>query len=896
MKTQALIMLLLLLICTAIFASENPNEAEEYERKTQELNERAARFKAETGFKGDITHNGALSHLGIYRGNFPDIPFAADADSSSFRNACNMILTKILPYTLARRSQLSMSRITNNFGIIHTDYIQMVSGYRVESGGLISISFDKGKSRFSISNGTVELPSNAISPIISYEEAVRIAKRYYIEKLGYTEDIEIKPATNSIAFVNLNNHYELCYVLGIPDPDPNSYKDFTIIIDATNGIIRDIWDLMSPLDCHVSGKIFPEATTDFTVPTTCSMVSVEVQNVSCYYYSDENGNCIIDNLVLNDISSRLRHRNTFFVTVHPSETTIKMADRITSNGNSSVLIEYDTDYANSANVFFHINKQLLGLNNLSVFTPNNMRITTGVYVAGFPNFGTYSPSANLIRIREDKSKYSHVIRHELSHAFIYNKLSGHWFRDGDYNEFYCAMDESFAHYLPCTVCDSPNAIMGLTSGQAQYENISSITSFMVKDFFWPIWTLDEEMYSFRYFDYALASAWWSLRNNRYFPNDAQNRNGVDTLLVAGLEEVRVETIDHSNDAYRYKPRYFYNILMSRVDDDSSPWPLNDKQSAIDEAYRTRGFHFTPKVISAGVSNPPEGKEKNNFRIGDPIYVEVTNCPQNTPLTIYIVEDQDYTDGMSIGALSILCSQIVTAAEIGADGKWSGVLCNSDTLGVGDYDILVDIGNNGVLHFAYLGANIRDGFDGLDGKGFTVYDDQIEVVLALDKSYSMIENMETLRDLTRSFISAMSAGDKVNIFAFNEGDPPIWTGGRQNIFPTPESVLYEITEDNHSTMVESVPLLIGRGATDLSVPFTYGRNRFGSLSDRNKGMVLLSDGLHTPSSDSLYPNDPELNNPHTMETVIDLINSDYCPALIKCYTMRFDSTPPDPLLH
>ncbi|HNQ44222.1 MAG TPA: hypothetical protein PKI59_07320, partial [Candidatus Cloacimonadota bacterium] len=140
MKTQALIMLLLLLICTAIFASENPNEAEEYERKTQELNERAARFKAETGFKGDITHNGALSHLGIYRGNFPDIPFAADADSSSFRNACNMILTKILPYTLARRSQLSMSRITNNFGIIHTDYIQMVSGYRVESGGLISIS------------------------------------------------------------------------------------------------------------------------------------------------------------------------------------------------------------------------------------------------------------------------------------------------------------------------------------------------------------------------------------------------------------------------------------------------------------------------------------------------------------------------------------------------------------------------------------------------------------------------------------------------------------------------------------------------------------------------------------------------------------------------------------
>jgi hypothetical protein len=47
---------------------------------------------------------------------------------------------------------------------------------------------------------------------------------------------------------------------------------------------------------------------------------------------------------------------------------------------------------------------------------------------------------------------------------------------------------------------------------------------------------------------------------------------------------------------------------------------------------------------------------------------------------------------------------------------------------GDYDILVDIGNNGVLHFAYIGANIRDGFDGLTGPGFRVYDDDITIVL------------------------------------------------------------------------------------------------------------------------------------------------------------------------
>jgi hypothetical protein len=65
---------------------------------------------------------------------------------------------------------------------------------------------------------------------------------------------------------------------------------------------------------------------------------------------------------------------------------------------------------------------------------------------------------------------------------------------------------------------------------------------------------------------------------------------------------------------------------------------------IDKAYSDRGLHFTPQAISAGISNPPDGKDKNMFRIGDPVHVKVTNCPQNTPLTVYIVEDQDYMMG------------------------------------------------------------------------------------------------------------------------------------------------------------------------------------------------------------------------------------------------------------
>jgi hypothetical protein len=145
------------------------------------------------------------------------------------------------------------------------------------------------------------------------------------------------------------------------------------------------------------------------------------------------------------------------------------------------------------------------------------------------------------------------------------------------------------------------------------------------------------------------------------------------------------------------------------------------QLIIDKAYSDRGLHFTPQVISAGVSNPPEVRDKNMFRIGDLVHVKVTNCPQNTPLTVYIVDDQDYTDGMDISALNAICQVSGTSDN---DGVWyssTPVMTASD---VGDYDFLVDIGNNGVLHLAYNGANIRDGFDGLDGPGFTVYNDRI----------------------------------------------------------------------------------------------------------------------------------------------------------------------------
>ena len=67
-----------------------------------------------------------------------------------------------------------------------------------------------------------------------------------------------------------------------------------------------------------------------------------------------------------------------------------------------------------------------------------------------------------------------------------------------------------------------------------------------------------------------------------------------------------------------------------------------------------------------------------------------------------------------------------------------------------------------------GANVHDGFDGLNGSGFAVFDDGIDVVLALDVSESMEGECADLQQLARSFISAMLPGDRLNIFLFNEG--------------------------------------------------------------------------------------------------------------------------------
>ncbi|HOV15956.1 MAG TPA: hypothetical protein PLF50_00400 [Candidatus Cloacimonadota bacterium] len=237
----SLAFIILLLFISCIYADDIPSEEAKRQAKERQMEQIASRFKAETGFSGEIGPNGALSNLGIWRGNFADIQFSANEDTTSFRQACNRIIDKLLPYTLATRSQLSMSRISNNLGRTETEYCQTVNGYRVENGGLILIAYDAGRYRFSISNGTVELPSQTITPILTYEDAVRI----YDDNVKDDETIknirERRPFLG-LRYCNIFNEWEgdtrteyrLCWTGGYTR---------TIYVDAQTGQVYKIVDM-----------------------------------------------------------------------------------------------------------------------------------------------------------------------------------------------------------------------------------------------------------------------------------------------------------------------------------------------------------------------------------------------------------------------------------------------------------------------------------------------------------------------------------------------------------------------------------------------------------------------------------------------------------------------------
>ncbi|MCK9333759.1 MAG: T9SS type A sorting domain-containing protein [Candidatus Cloacimonetes bacterium] len=286
-------------------------------------------------------------------------------------------------------------------------------------------------------------------------------------------------------------------------------------------------------------------------------------------------------------------------------------------------------------------------------------------------------------------------------------------------------------------------------------------------------SINEEGYSNYLSGLFLASAWWGLRGNSLFPDGNQGVSGVDNLLIAGLGIVKTGIVEGTNNAYRYKPRYFYNILMSSVGGGLTPFSLNPKQIAINKAYESRGFHFTPQVESFSEGN----RSRNVFSPGDQVHVKITKAPQNTAFTVYVIRHDDYTyvDGANTSTLtSCLADDFapITGNSTDASGDWNSLVWTLPTEAGnvdGGYDIIVDFGSpqapDNQIHYTYTAANVMDGIDGLTEPGFKVRPaNNIDLVLALDCSPSM-NNRSQLAKTAKQFIAQMLDGDRVGVFGF-----------------------------------------------------------------------------------------------------------------------------------
>jgi hypothetical protein len=231
MKTKAMITIMLLLICTAIFASEDASNAAEHARKTQELNQLAERFKAETGFEGYIGYNLQSMQFSTISGNFMDIEVTAPQDTLFMRSVFDQVVSKVMPYISARDGQLKSGKVVSNELGSGTIYWQKVNGYSIEGGGgTLRISYNLATQKLNVNNGTVDISSDPISINLSLEQAISLVQ----EKVF--DGAEVKPTNPRIAYVPIDNEngqaYYLCYVL--------TNQGYTVFVDVSEPIIRKV--------------------------------------------------------------------------------------------------------------------------------------------------------------------------------------------------------------------------------------------------------------------------------------------------------------------------------------------------------------------------------------------------------------------------------------------------------------------------------------------------------------------------------------------------------------------------------------------------------------------------------------------------------------------------------
>ncbi len=219
---QRYIVLMILVLCVVSTLMAVPYEqTEEYRQKQAILNERAARFKADTGFKGNLEYDYNDMRFKRYSGRFAAIEFPALQDSILYMQAFAEVLDRILPYVIANRQQLVRKHLSMNNWANRVEYRQYVNGYSIESGGRLLLKYTHSLKRVDILDDTVDIPPTPVGSIISEDEAYSIAWEHYSNSQNYDSKAPKVKRKISILYRNRIQNgkqqpFRLCWKVAFP--------------------------------------------------------------------------------------------------------------------------------------------------------------------------------------------------------------------------------------------------------------------------------------------------------------------------------------------------------------------------------------------------------------------------------------------------------------------------------------------------------------------------------------------------------------------------------------------------------------------------------------------------------------------------------------------------------
>ncbi len=224
MKTKLILVILLLGIMGLLFGSEDPAEMDEMQRRIKELKALSERFKAEKGFDGVIDTNTEVMKLSHFSGNFKDIDMNAVRDSLAFRQVCNRIINKLLPYIGAKENQLDAGNISISSTSIRTQYQQRANGYPIWGEGRLVISYERDYNRISILNVTVDIANQPVQPLISDIEAKQLAIDMHKNRTGRSFDNNETTISGPCYSNGGRDRYYIAYLVTV--------EDITYFVDA----------------------------------------------------------------------------------------------------------------------------------------------------------------------------------------------------------------------------------------------------------------------------------------------------------------------------------------------------------------------------------------------------------------------------------------------------------------------------------------------------------------------------------------------------------------------------------------------------------------------------------------------------------------------------------------